>query len=262
MTPADLDRHTAETRELLKDASRHKVTGPANALHPYEAGSTANIVQKGPITFASAFMWSKEIEPQRQAWQHLTTGFKAALSEVYPDCTLMWSEFNIPSPAHVAIVLGQYYAKMRRALRGNLIYVEVDVVCNKRCDPFEADFDIGIPDCKDQWAMMPFNPGVMFVKDTPGAQRFLDTAMEYACHIPGNFPSWYAYQMALGCAWQALKDEVNIKIFPNEEYNWSPDVYAPSDAYFIHLKGARKQMQRDYIVPLIEGRRGQIMVPK
>lgn len=259
MTPAEIDRYTAETREQLKDASPHRISGQRDILHPYEAGPTP--ATTGPFTFASAFMWSPEANAQKQAWTHLITGMKLAMSEIYPDCPVAWAEFNIQSAQHVSLVLAQYYAKSRRTLRGNVVFIEADVVCIKRCDPFEADFDIGIPDAKDKWAMMPFNPGVMFVKDTPGAQRFLDTAMEYASHIPGNFPAWYAYQLALGYTYIVLKNEINIKVFPHAEYNWSPDVYAPTDAYFVHLKGPRKVMQRDYIVPIIEGRRGRLVLP-
>ena len=260
MTPADLDRYTAETREELKDASPHRISGQRDILHPYEAGSPPE-PRPCPFTFASAFLWSPEANAQKQAWTYLITGMKLAANVLYPDCPLAWSEFQIAKVDYVSLVLAQFYAKTRRTVRGNLVYIEADVVCNKRCDPFEADFDIGIPDAKDKWAMMPFNPGVMFVKDTPGAQRFLDTAMEYASHIPGNFPAWYAYQLALGYTYMALKDEIAIKVFPHAEYNWSPDVYAPTDAYFVHLKGPRKAMQRDYIVPIIEGKRGCLILP-
>jgi hypothetical protein len=263
MTPAELDRYTAETREGLKDASAHRVEGASGVLSPYEAGPPPTAT--GPFTFASAFMWSPEANAQKQTWAHLITGMKLAAGEIYPECPMAWAEFNIAKAEYVSLVLAQYYAKSRRTIRGNLVFIEADVVCNKRCDPFEADFDIGLPDAKDKWAMMPFNPGVMFVKDTPGAQRFLDTVMEYATHVPGigpyPFPTWYAYQLALGHTYMALKDEVNVKVFPHVEYNWSPDIYAPTDAYFVHLKGNRKQFQRDYIVPLIEGRRGRLLLP-
>ena len=265
MTPADLDRYTAETREKLADRRRYRVEGNADCLRPYEAGKTTGEFKPGPMTFASAFAWTPETNAQKPAWQQLTTGMKMALGAVYPDCPVVWSEWTIDAAAHVPLVLAQYYAKTRRTVRGNLVYIEADVVCNKRCDPFEADFDIGLPDAKATWSMMPFNPGVLFVKDTPGAQKFLDATMEYATHVPTKgpypFPTWYCFQLALGYAYMALRDEVNIKVFPHAEYNWSPDVYAPTDAYFVHLKGPRKAMQRDYIVPLIEGRRGRLIVP-
>ena len=262
MTPADIDRHTAEVRELLKGTGHKPVALRPGRTNPYEASKIEGVKQTGGMTFAWAFGWSKEAEAQRPAWEHLIRGFQVCLGEVYPECQVANSIFKIEKSADVALMIAQYYAQMRRSLRGNLVYIEVDVVCNKRCDPFEADFDIGIPDAPDSWAMMPFNPGVVFSRDTPGAQKFFDTAMEFACDIPGNFPQWYVYQLALAHTWHVLKDVVNIKIFPNEVYNYSPDVYAPSDAYFIHLKGPRKAMQRDYVVPIIEGRRGRFMLPQ
>lgn len=224
--------------------------------------TTERVGTAPPFHFASAFMWSPEAVRQKQAWQQLITGMKLAAGEIYPDCPMLWAEGQIAKVDYVALALAQHYAKTRKTARGNLVFIEADVVCNKRCDPFVDDFDIGIPDCKDKWAMMPFNPGVMFVRDTPGAQRFLDEAQRYACHVPGNFPTWYAYQLALGYAYMALKDEVRINTFPNAQYNWSPDVYAPTDAYFVHLKGPRKAMQRDYVVPIIEGKRGHLYMPK
>ena len=213
------------------------------------------------FTFFSCFMWSPEAEQHKAVWQQLITGMKLAAGAVYPDSKFAWSECKINSAPHVSQVIGGLYSKARRELRGDVAVIEVDVVCNRACDPFEDDFDIGLCDAKDKWAMMPFNPGVMFLKDTPGCQRFLDETARYATHIPGNFPAWYAYQLAVGYAYMALKDEVRVKVFPNSEYNWAPDVYAPTDAYFIHLKGERKKMQRDYVLPIIEGQRGKIILP-
>lgn len=261
MTPAELDRYTAETRELLKGTSHKKLEVTADSLNPYVPDTVAGPPQTGPFTFAWAFIWTKPALEQKPAWEALIGGFKIALAQIYPDCQVAHASYNVDDPKFVVLALAQFYAKMRRTVRGNLIFIEADVVCNRRCDPFEADFDIGLTDCKDQWPMMPFNPGVMFVKDTPGAQKFLDTAMEYACALPQNFPLWYAYQIGLSHAYLVLKDEVNIKIFPYAEYNWPPEVYAPTDAYFIHLKGNRKRMQREFVVPLLEGKRGQIIIP-
>lgn len=262
MTPADIDRHTAEMRLRLRDASHKPVVVQPGMINPYTASAVTGVQQPGPMTFAWAFGWSKEAEAQRPAWESLIRGFQLCLGEIYPECKVANSTFTIAKSEDVAIMIAQYYAKTRRSLRGNLVYIEADVVCNRRCNPFEADFDIGLPDSADGWAMMPFNPGVVFSRDTPGAQRFFDTAMQFACDIPGNFPKWYAYQMALMHTWHVLKDEVNIKIFPHQEYNYPPDVYAPTDAYFIHLKGPRKAMQRDYVAPVLQGRRGHLIVPK
>ena len=213
------------------------------------------------FTFMSAFLWSPEADKQKQAWQQLIAGMRMAAEAVYPGSKFAWFEGRVDSAARVPQALSKLYARARRELRGNLVIIEADVVCNKPCDPFEGDFDIGMCDAKDKWAMMPFNPGTMFLKDTPGAQLFMDRASEYACHVPGNFPAWYAFQLAVGYAYMALKDEVKFKVFPNAEYNHNPDIYAPTDAYFVHLKGNRKQMQRDYVMPVVEGKRGLLIVP-
>ena len=260
MTPADIARHTAETRELLKDASYKRIDATKGGFNPYDGHSETPPNTIGSMTFVWAFSWTPEIEPNRAGWEQLIQGFKLALSVIYPDCGVISTDVKVEKSRQFPMALAQIYAKTRRAVRGPLVILEADVVCIKRCDPFEAEFDIGLTDCQDQWPMMPFNAGVMFARDTPNAQRFLDTAMEYACNIPQNCDPWYAYQFALSHTYLALKDEVRIKVFPHEEYNHTPTVYSPTDAYFVHLKGDRKAIQRDYVLPLLEGQRGRLVV--
>lgn len=260
MTPDQLAEYTAKTRELLKDASYKRVgTG---GVDPYSPVKVEGTPAGKPWTFVWLFSWTPEAEKQRSAWEALIQGFHLAIKSVYPDIPIVNVPFTVASSRAISVGFAQMYAKVRRSIPGNLIFIEPDVVCNKRCDPFEADFDVGLPDCKDQWPMMPFNPGVMFVKDTPGAQRFLDTAMEYCCYFPQNADPWYLYQLALSHAYLALKDEVKITVFPHELYNYAPAVVAPTDAYFVHLKGHRKSMQKDFVLPVVDGRQGHLIVPQ
>lgn len=250
MTPADISRHTAEVRALLKDPSYKRVAASA-AFDPYAASGEKFPERTGPWTFVWGWANSESAKKDKAAWDAMIAGFKLAMGSVYPECQAAQVPVEVEDWKHTPLVMSQIYAKMRRSLRGPLVFIEVDVVCNKRCDPFESEFDVGITDCADQWPMMPFNPGVMFVRDTPGAQLFLDTAMEYCNCIPQNADTWYSYQFALSHAYLTLKDQIDIKIFPHEEYNYPPDSYAPSEACFIHLKGGRKSMQRDYVMPLL-----------
>ena len=251
MLPADIERHSAEVRELLKDASYKRIDGTKGGYDPYSSTDSPAPPPIGPFTFMWGFSWTPQIEPQRQGWKSLIQGFKLALAATYPQYGVANVEVKTDNGRLFPLALAQIYAKMRRTIRGPVVYVEVDVVANRPCNPFEVEFDVGLTDCEDRWPMMPFNAGVMFANDTPGAQRFFDAAMEYACNIPQNFDPWYAYQFGLSHAYLALKDEVNIKIFPHEAYNYTPKVYAPTDAYFVHLKGGRKTLQRDYILPLL-----------
>jgi hypothetical protein len=260
MSPDDLDRYTADIGELLKDASYKKIPVSEGSLTPYQPFEVKGEAM-GPMTFIWAWAWTPQAEKQRQAWESLHMGFKMALGVIYPDCPLINLSFNVPDSRMAPLGLFQMYAKARRSVRGPIVFIEPDVVCNKRCEPFDAFFDIGLPDCADHWPMMPFNPGVMFVRDTPGAQRFLDAVMEYACYFPQNSDPWYLGQLALSHAYLVLKDQIKITVFPHEEYNYSPTVYAPTDAYFVHLKGDRKKMQRDYVLPITEGRQGRLIVP-
>lgn len=258
MTPVEIDGHTAQVRELLKDASYKRVS---TGIEPYAAVPVTLPNPAAPMTFAYAFVWAKDAAATHTMWKQIITGFKAAANAVYPDCALVGSDYHVEDSRAVTLIQAQFCAKIRRSVRGNLVVLDADVVCNKACNPFEAEFDVGLTDCKDRWAMMPFNAGVQFSRDTPEAQLFFDTAMEYACDLPGNFSPWYANQLGMAFAWHVLKDKVNIKVFPYEQYNWAPDIYAPTDAYFVHLKGNRKHMQRDYVLPLLEGRRGRLIVP-
>lgn len=255
MTPEDITRHTADVRALLKDASYKRLEIKQGGFDPYTPGPPVQQTP-GPMTFVWTFAWTKHAEQQRLGWEALMQGFKLAMGAVYPECSIAHYPVKLEDYRMLSLVFSQVYAKMRRSLRGPLVYIEADVVCNRRCDPFESEFDIGLCDTDEQWPMMPFNPGVMFARETPEAQLFLDTAMEYTCHFPQNADPWYLYQFGLSHAYLVLKDKVNIKIFPNEEYNYSPTVYAPTDAYFVHLKGERKKMQRDYVLPLLEAQSG------
>jgi hypothetical protein len=247
---ADLDRYSAEAAALLKDASYKRIAVAPGGFDPYTPADLSS-PRQGPMTFAWGFSWTPKLEQQRPAWEMLVHGFKLAMGHTYPDCDVATMEVMVDSDRNVPMALAQVYSKFRRSIRGPMVVIETDVVCNRRCVPFEHEFDIGLTDCQDQWPMMPFNAGVMFAHDTPGAQRFLDAAMEYSCNIPQNFDPWYAYQFGLSHAYLALKGEIKIKIFPCKEYNYTPTVYAPTDAYFVHLKGDRKRMQREFIAPLI-----------
>lgn len=254
MSPQDIEQHSADTHELLKDAS-HKKINPSMGFDPYSIDGNERIIppEDSPFTFAWAFAWTKAIEPNKAAWEQLIQGFKLALGLTYPKARIAHAPLGVEEGRLVPFALGQMYAKFRRLIAGPMIYIEADVVCNRPCNPFEGlSFDIGLTDCGDMWPMMPFNPGVMFANDTPGAQLFLDTAMEYACNFPQNSDPWYLYQLGLSHAYLALKDQVKVQIFPHDEYNHSPDNGEPSDAYFVHLKGDRKRFQRDYVVPLLE----------
>jgi len=253
MLPEYIKQHTAEVAELLKDAS-YKRLMPQVGFDPYVADDKRiPLVPGAPFTFAWAFAWTKPLEDNRAAWEQLIQGFKLALGVTHPTARVAHAPLTVEGPRIFPLAAAQMYAKFRRTIEGPIIFIEVDVVCNRPCNPFEGlDFDIGLTDCEGQWPMMPFNPGVMFANDTPGAQRFLDTAMEYACNFPQNGDPWYLYQMGLSHAYLALKDQVKIQIFPHEMYNYAPDQPEPTDAYFVHLKGDRKRFQRDFVVPLLD----------
>lgn len=243
MSPAEIDAYTAQVDQQLRSPPRRLET---SELEPYTPGNAA---EQRPLTFGYVF-----VDFGDEGWKILVQGFRLAIATLYPEAAVATVNFVVEHRDLVPVVGTQAYAKLRRTFRGDLILIDPDVICRRRCDPFGLDFDVGLTDSKEKWPFMPFNSGVQFYKDTTGAQKYLDTVMEIASHIPQGIAPWYANQQAMRLAYEMLRGEVRFKIFPHEQFNYSPDVVAPTDAYFVHLKGTRKKMIRDYLVPVLENR--------
>lgn len=240
------DAYTAQIDAGLRQPPR-RLEG--SLLKPYEASPGQNPAV--PITFGYVF-----VDFGDEAWRMLVQGFRLALATLYPNCVVATVGFDADKSL-VPMIGTQAYAKMRRSFRGDMIFLDPDVIAYRPCDPFEADFDVGLTDSRETWPIMPFNAGVQFYKDTPGAQKYLDTVMEIAHDIPQGVAPWFSNQMAMRLAYEMLRGEVKFKIFPHELYNFVPDIVQPTDAYFVHLKGARKSMVREYLVPVLENKLGR-----
>lgn len=246
MTPEEIGAYTAEVDQRLRSTARRL---EVSELEPYTASSASG--PQTDLTFGYVF-----VDFGDSGWQFLVQGFRLAIGTLYPTAAVATVNFQTDRQ-YVPMIGTQAYAKLRRTFRGNMIFLDPDVICYRRCDPFDADFDVGLTDSKETWPIMPFNAGVQFYKDTPGAQKYLDTVMEIAHDIPQGIAPWYTNQQAMRLAYEMLKGEVKFKIFPHQLYNFSPDLVAPTDAYFVHLKGERKKMVREYLVPVLENRVGR-----
>ena len=240
MRPEEIDAYTVKIDQALRQPSRRLEKAE---IEPYTPG---NAGVERPITFGYVF-----VDFGDPGWKLLVQGFRLAVATLYPECQVATVGFTTEYDK-VPMIGTQAYAKMRRTFRGNMVFLDPDVICYRRCDPFEADFDVGLTDSREKWPFMPFNAGVQFYRDTPGAQKYLDAVMEITNDIPQGVAPWFVNQMAMRLAYEMLRGEVKFKIFPHARYNYAPDVVAPTDAYFVHLKGTRKRMVKDYLVPVLE----------
>jgi len=199
-----------------------------------------------PITFCYVFV--EYGHPEAAVWLQY---WKAAISHTYPDCAWATLPYQTPQSSFVAARC-QAYAKMRQLVRGNLVFLDVDCLAYSRCDPFVDDFDIGLTTSEKTWPLMPFNGGVIFSKDTPGAQAFFDRVKEGSNNIAEGMQDWWLDQLSMRLAYDQMKDDkVKFKIFPHEMYNFVPDGPQATDAYFVHCKGDRKYLLRQYLATIL-----------
>lgn len=224
------------------DAAARLAAGPGPSPLPYVLPYEAATFDAPPaaVTFAFAFVDYGDV-----LWRQILNSFKLSLHTVYKNCNIANVPFECAKEDFNKAYL-QTYAKMRRSIRGNITFLDTDVIANRYCDPYTEDFDVGLTDSAITYPLMPFNAGVLFTKDTPGAQLFMDAVMEYANQQP-DAPYWYLNQIAMYTAYLNLKDRVKFKIFPNALYNHTPDEAGPTDAYFVHLKGQRKHLVLPYL---------------
>lgn len=239
--------------EILRE-SRHKPVGPQlGALAPYEPLA---VDTPAGASFLAYFLvgWTPKMRLEEDAWKAMIANFQASLQLMHPSVALASTQIELEDGRYFPLYMSQAYAKMRRSVRGNIAFMDFDIVAYNRCDPFEDDFDVGLTDCEDLWPMQPFNAGVQFYRDTPAAQEYLDLVMEMTCCIPGNMDPWYCQQISMGTAYHMLKDRVKFKIFDHTEWNYTPpgSMYVPTDAYFVHARGQRKNLHQVYIAELIK----------
>lgn len=252
MSDGAIKAYSDRIAEMLVKQEFKPVPEDALGLQPYERLDVQGNDLSFPFTTCYVFGWAPEIEKERKAWEQMVHNFKASLAYTYPTSKVCNIDLTLDNPRQFPLFMAQAYAKFRRSLRGNLLMADVDIVAYNPADPFSEDFDVGLTDCEDLWPMMPFNAGVQFYKDTPGAQKYLDLVMQLACAMPSNTDHWYMQQLAMSQAFHMLKDEVKFLIFPYEEYNFTPlsNMYEETDAYFVHARGQRKNLHVEYVKQL------------
>lgn len=256
MTPGAIQEYSDRIKQRLRGSSYRPVPHDPRGIDMYVPSEIRgdNVRADAPFTFCSALAWSPEMKEQRGAWESLAKTAHTSWAITYPDANAVHVDVgDVARGAVFPLIASQMYAKYRRSIRGNLCLVDLDVLAYRPADMFAVDFEVGLTDCDDLWPGQPFNAGVQFYKDTPGAQKFCDTVAEITWAIPGNMDPWYSYQLATRVAYDMLKHEVNFVIFPHDRYNFTPtDGFVETDAYFVHSRGDRKNMQFDYYKRLVE----------
>lgn len=250
-----IERYTKRVTDLLRGTSYRPVPTAIGGTDCY--GTLAGAPTPGPdVPFVACniISWGADMDKEKEAWDQMIKNHKISLAITHPTASII----SMQGPPDVGrgfpLIMAQNYAKLRRSIRGNLAFFDVDIVAYNPCDPFDEDFDIGLTDCDDLWPMQPFNAGVQFVKDTPGAQKYLDMVMEMTFAIPGNMDPWYCQQISMGTVYHMLKNEVKFAIFPHEKYNFTPAglSFEETDAYFVHARGPRKNLHYEYTKRLVE----------
>lgn len=183
--------------------------------------------------------------------------FKAGCQKVYSGADLVTCEVTNPFKEFMA-ARTSVYAKARQNHRGNMIFLDTDVLpyFPLPTDFWKGDWDIALTGPNKDWALMPFNEGIFFAKDTPAAIEFMNLYTKAACHTAQGLvelpTAWWIGQLALGHAYTALNGRgVNFKILEDRRYNFVPDKPVATNAYFIHFKGARKPLMRQYLAGLL-----------
>ena len=147
----------------------------------------------------------------------------------------------------------QAYAEARRDIRGNLVFLDTDIVaCNPLPNIWVEPFDIGITkgSYDSPYNLQPFNGGMIFAQDTPGAQYFFDYIHNVCLNtMEGVYTNgWFVDQLAMGKAWDTQQDKVHFKVL-NSKYNYFPDHTNDEgdDPFFMHFKGERKYFMHEYV---------------
>jgi len=143
------------------------------------------------------------------------------------------------------------YAKIRRQVRGNILFLDTDVIVAKPLtDVVWEEWDLAlVPGRKvDPYLIMPYCGGMIFSRVTHEAQAWFDLTFKSANSLPQGMITngWWVDQ--LGMAW-AAEHTPNLKVVVADPdlYNYVPEIEAPTDAFLVHLKGPRKHMMPYYL---------------
>jgi len=174
-----------------------------------------------------------------------------SLKTTYPEASVY--KLTLPGPVeHIMVQRCLAYAHARKTVRGNLVFLDTDIIAMYRLDEKiwdDASWDVGLVHGNEAspYMMMPYCGGVILSRDTPAAQEWFDLTGKASNSLPGGMLTngWWVDQLAM--AWAASRvPNLGVNILPAHKYNFVPDGAQATRAYFVHLKGPRKHLMRQY----------------
>lgn len=134
------------------------------------------------------------------------------------------------------------------------VYLDTDIIVRRDLSPImELDFDIALAKTKavvkdalgvNLTEIMPYNGGVLFVKNP----KFLQDVADAVADMAEDKQKWYGDQIAL----KDVSPKYNMIELPNSIYNYKPkrvDVQSktlPDSVWIAHFKGDLKQFMSDF----------------
>jgi hypothetical protein len=152
------------------------------------------------------------------------------------------------------------YSKFRNEISGNMVHLDIDIVAYRELTSkfWNQDFDIALVTGQHGYSIMPYSEGIIFSKDTPGAHKFFEDYASFGKHIPeglvdGIYYDWWIGQLSLNMAYlkSAASKEVKFLILDDKEFCFTPDKPVATNAYFVHFKGDRKHLMKQYLCGLL-----------
>jgi hypothetical protein len=188
----------------------------------------------------------------KEEYNKLVDYWKISISKTYPDCNIGTVSFYTPEETFIP-ARTMMYKRLRNEVRGNLIFLDTDIIAYNRLPSnfWEEDFDIGLTNNDKTWPLMPFNGGVVFSKDTDAAKEYFELMELASCNVAEGLPGWWTDQLAQRLCYDQLKEKVKFKIFHHKLYNFIPETAQATEAYFVHCKGPRKHLMRQYLASLL-----------
>lgn len=181
--------------------------------------------------------------------------FRESVNRVYPDMKLLKAMFTCPKDVVMA-ARTDIYDTMRRTYRGNLIFLDTDIIFLRPLprDFWDGPWSVGLVGSRVATLLMPFNGGVIFSKDTVESQKFFSDVKAASTDVSQGLinNNWFIDQLAMRYAYEQ-QTKATFKTFPWSHYNYTPDL-DPRDfdrdepeAHIVHLKGNRKHLMPHYL---------------
>ena len=198
--------------------------------------------QSPVINFVYCF---KAFSEEAEQWKAMMVD---SVKTIYPTASIYHVDLNCDQ-AHSMVYRAGAYAQMRRKLRGPMVCLDTDIVA-MRPAPLDAlftkEWDIALVKGGD-YVLMPWCGGFFMAQDNEKAQAWFDETFRAANSLPEGMVtnSWWVDQLAMSWAAEHI-DGLRVMELPQNLFNFVPEKAQSTMAYFVHLKGPRKHLMRQY----------------